>query len=155
PAEDEIGGLPVKRFALPLPRLEMRSLARAPFFTRSALAEPLRAAKAVRPDILHVPCFSANGAYAAFVAPRLRIPLVVTLQGETVMDDSNVYETSFTLRSSLRIALRRADAVTGCSQFVLDDAERRFGLRPGRGRVIPNAVELDEGVAESRVNLPF
>jgi glycogen(starch) synthase len=38
--------------------------------------------------------------------------------------------------------MRNAAAVTACSSFTLADAERRFGLEVGRGRVIPNGVDL-------------
>ena len=86
---------------------------------------------------------------------RLRRPLILTLQGETVMDDADIYTHSLALRYSLRRGLRRAAVVTGCSQFVLRDAEARFGLAPGRGVVIPNGVELAEWAAPSAIELPF
>ena len=59
------------------------------------------------------------------------------------MDDSDIFETSRTLRSALRRGIRSAAAVTACSAFTLGDAEQRFGLAPGRGRVIPNGVDVD------------
>ncbi|HEX3980769.1 MAG TPA: glycosyltransferase family 4 protein, partial [Acidimicrobiales bacterium] len=89
-------------------------------------------------------CFGPNGAYATVLARLTGLPLVVTLQGETMMDDSDIFERSRVLRASLRSGLRRAAAVTGCSAFTLADAERRFGLAPGRGQVIPNGVDLQE-----------
>jgi glycogen synthase len=64
------------------------------------------------------------------------------LQGETLMDDTDIFDISRVLRSSLRSSLRSAAAVTGCSAFTLADAEDRFGLEPARGRVIPNGVDL-------------
>jgi glycosyltransferase involved in cell wall biosynthesis len=75
------------------------------------------------------------------------LPLVVTLQGETVMDDADIFEQSRALRAALRFGLRHAAAVTGCSAFTLEDAERRFGLPAGSGRVIFNGVSLDPGDA--------
>jgi glycogen(starch) synthase len=113
------------------------------------------AAAEFRPDVIHVQCFSANGAYATLLAKRLRVPLVLTLQGETVMDDTDIYDHSLALRLSLRWALHDAAAVTGCSRFVLADAERRFGLAPERSAVIPNGVELAEGVSAEPLTLPF
>ena len=68
------------------------------------------------PDVLHVQCFSVNGVYAAALARIFRTPLVVSLQGETVMDDHDIYERSASLRLGLRIGLRTASAVTGCSE---------------------------------------
>ena len=75
---------------------------------------------------------------------------MVTLQGETVMDDTDIFDSSRSLRASLRAGLRRAAAVTGCSAFTLADAEARFGLTPGRGRVIFNGVALDGGDGADR-----
>ena len=102
------------------------------------------AVDAFRPDVLHVVCFGPNGVYATALARLTGLPLVVSLQGETVMDDSDIFETSRVLRSALRRGLRAAAVVTGCSAFTLADAERRFGLAPGRGVVVPNGVDLDE-----------
>jgi glycogen(starch) synthase len=154
-SEERIDGIDVRRLAMPLPRLAASSLARAPVAIGSAARQLLRVARGFRPDLVHVQCFSANGVYATWLARRLRVPLVVTLQGETVMDDTDIYERSVTLRTSLRISLRLADAVTGCSRFVLDDAERRFGLPRGRGRVIPNGVDIDEDARPRRLDIPF
>jgi glycogen(starch) synthase len=67
---------------------------------------------------------------------------VVTLQGETMMDDSDIFEKSRTLRKALRRGIRSAAAVTGCSSFTLADAERRFGLTPDGGIVVVNGVDL-------------
>jgi glycosyltransferase involved in cell wall biosynthesis len=106
-------------------------------------------------DVLHVQCFSANGVYAAALSSLLRIPLVVSLQGETVMDDNDIYDRSASLRLGLRAGLRAAAQVTGCSAFVLEDAVRRFGLPPGAGEVIPNGVDLTELPTPQPVELPF
>ena len=84
--------------------------------------------------MLHVQCFGPNGAYATALSRLTGVPLVVTLQGETVMDDSDIFDTSLSLRTALRLGLQRAAAVTACSRYTLDDAEARFGLAPGRGR---------------------
>ena len=154
-SQERIDGIDVRRLAMPLPRLAPSSLAGAPFAISSAARQLLRVAQTFRPDLVHVQCFSANGVYATWLAKRLRVPLVVTLQGEAVMDNTDIYERSLTLRTSLRIALRLADAVTGCSRFVLDDAERRFGLPRGRGRVIPNGVDFKEDVRPRPLNLRF
>ena len=50
------------------------------------------AVAAFRPDVLHVQCFGPNGAYATALSRVTGIPLVVTLQGETVMDDTDIFE---------------------------------------------------------------
>ncbi len=155
PAREGIDGLTVRRFELPLPRMAVGALLRFPFDRRHALGELAAAAAAFDPDVLHVQCFSANGVYATWLARRLGVPLVVSLQGETLMDDHDIYERSLALRLGLRRGLRRAAAVTGCSRFVLADAERRFGLAPGKGEVIPNGVDLAELAQPESLHLPF
>jgi len=103
-----------------------------------------RAVRSFRPDVLHVQCFGPNGAYATALSRLTGVPLIVTLQGETMMDDGDIFEVSRVLRASLRAGLRTAAAVTACSAFTLDDAVRRFGLPASRGVVIANGVSLDD-----------
>jgi glycogen(starch) synthase len=141
PAVEDLDGLRVRRFTLPMPRAHPAALARFPGPAARALGALSRAAGQFRPDLLHVQCFGANGVYAAALAACRGLPLVVSLQGETVMDDHDIYLRSAALRAGLRLGVRRADAVTACSRFTLEDAVRRFGLRPGRGVVVPNGVE--------------
>lgn len=154
PAREEIDGINVLRFALPLPRLAAGPLIRYPVAMSRARRQLLAAGSAFAPDAIHVQCFSANGVYGTWLARRLGVPVVVSLQGETLMDDGDIYARSLTLRMALRIAMRRANVVTACSQFVLDDAER-FGLPPGKGVVVPNGVELDESLQPEQLELPF
>jgi glycogen(starch) synthase len=155
PVHEVIEGITVRRFAFPLPAARPRSLAAFPARGLRSVSELSAAVRDFRPDLLHVQCFSAQGVYAAAVASRHRLPLVVTLQGETVMDDGDIYEHSAALRLGLRLALRRAGAVTGCSQFVVDDAVARFGLPAGKGRVIHNGVEVAGDDRPRPLELPF
>ncbi|HVP76123.1 MAG TPA: glycosyltransferase family 4 protein [Gaiellaceae bacterium] len=152
PAQEEIGGLRVRRFELPLPGANLRSLLAFPRAARAGMRELRRAADEFRPDVVHVQCFSANGVYAAALRGT---PLVVSLQGETVMDDRDIYDSSLALRLGLRLGLRRARSVTACSSFVLADAYRRFGLPEGRGTVVPNGVDLAGERALAPLSVPF
>jgi glycogen(starch) synthase len=151
PEEEVVGGVRVRRFELPLPALRLSALG-FPLAGGRALRRLERAARDFRPDVVHVQCFSANGVYAAALGGRLGVPLVVSLQGETAMDDSDVYVRSLAMRLGLRLGLRRAAAVTACSEFALDDA-RRFGLR--EGIVIPNGVETGGDASPAPLELPF
>ncbi len=148
-------GVRVRRFPFPMPRVSARELARFPHEAARARVALVAAAAQFGADVIHVQCFGANGAYATWLARSVHTPLVLTLQGETVMDDTDIYGRSLALRVSLRWGLRRAAAVTGCSRFVLSDVESRFGLAPGRGIVIPNGVELVEALTPKPVSLPF
>jgi glycogen(starch) synthase len=154
PAREAIDGIEVRRFPLPLPRLD-RSVAGFPYAAGAALVGLRRAAAELRPEILHAQCFSGNGVYAIALARALRVPLVVTLQGETVMDDHDIYDHSAALRAGLRFGLRTASAVTGCSEFVLDDARARFGLGAGDGTVVPNGADSATEEAQLPFAVPF
>ena len=92
PADELVDGLRVRRFTLPMPRAHPAALARLPGPAAAALLALSRAAREFRPDLLHVQCFSANGIYATALAAGRRLPLVVSLQGETVMDDHDIYQ---------------------------------------------------------------
>ena len=147
----------VRRFPMPLPATKWSSLYRTATIGPRTLFSMRNAVDAFRPDVVHVVCFGPNGAYATVLARLTRLPLVVTLQGETVMDDANIFETSRVLRSSLRRGLRAAACVTGCSAFTLADAEQRFGLEPGRGLVVANGVDvagIHPGTSEQTTELP-
>jgi glycogen synthase len=154
PAFEVMGGTSVRRFAMPLPPARIGPLVRFPFDGGRSFASLVGAVRAFRPDLIHVQCFSVNGAYATAMSTVCRVPLVVTLQGETLMDDHDIFDRSLALRTALRAAVRRASAVTGCSQFVLHDAEERFGLPPEKAQVVFNGVELAE-VEPEPVSVPF
>jgi glycogen synthase len=154
-AEDElIDGLRVRRFVFDAPRASPQVVAEWPVRAGITLARMHKALRELRPDLLHVQCFGPNGVYATLSSVVGHLPLVVTLQGETFMDDHEIYTESLFLRSGLRLGLRRARAVTGCSQFTLEDAVRRFGLDRDKARVVFNGVDLDE-VAPSNARPPF
>ena len=135
-------GLVVRRLPMPLPATNWSAIRRSATTGARSLFSLRSAVAAFRPDLLHVQCFGPNGVYATALSRITGLPLVVTLQGETLMDDTDIFDPPRVLRSSLRAALQSAAAVTGCSAFTLADAEKRFGLAPGRGRVIPNGVDL-------------
>jgi glycogen(starch) synthase len=146
---DEVGhttvewldGITVRRFPFPLPSAKAASWKPVLVDGMRTIRDLRAAVKRFKPDVLHVQCFGPNGAYATALSYVTRIPLVVTLQGETMMDDEDIFDRSTTLRLALRAGLRHAAAVTGCSAFTLRDAETRFGLQPGRGQVIFNGVD--------------
>ncbi len=155
PAQESIGGISVRRFEMSLPAGNIGSVSRSPSATLRAMLALSRAARAFKPDLLHVQCFSVNGVYATAISRLLGIPLLVSLQGETLMDDHDIYAHSVLLRMGLRAGVRRARITTGCSQFVLDDAETRFGLAAGTGVVVPNGVDLKESSQPVPLELPF
>ena len=154
PGLETVRGHLVRRSTFPAPRMSVTALAGWGPAAWRELRHWRLAIEEFRPDVLHVQCFSSNGAYATVLSRWLGVPLILTLQGETVMDDHDIYSHSVFLRSALRWGLRQASAVTACSQFVLDDASRRFGLPAEGGEVIFNGVSLQE-VTAAPLQLPF
>jgi glycogen synthase len=136
-------GLVVRRFPMPLPATSWSAVSHATTTGLRTVQGLRRAARTFRPDLLHVQCFGPNGAYATALSRITGIPLVVTLQGETLMDDADIFDVSQVMRAALRAGIRTSSAVTACSAFTLADAQARFGLRAGAGSVIPNGVALE------------
>lgn len=155
PKDEEVAGIPVRRFEFPLPPARPWPLVRSPVDAARGAGALMRTIREFGPDLLHVQCFSNNGVYAALAAAVGQRPLVVSLQGETVMDDHDIYDRSLLLRTGLRVGLRRAAAVTACSRFVMADAVARFGLAPAAGRVIFNGVDGVDAIPPVAVELPF
>lgn len=154
PAIEKVGALTVRRFDMPLPPARPALVANAVGRAGRGLWEMWKAHREFRPHVIHVQCFGPNGVYATALSEISRVPLIVTLQGETLMDDHDIYDHSSSLRAGLRLGIRRAAAVTGCSAFTLADAEKRFGLRRGRGKVVFNGVSLEESASRAP-DVPF
>ncbi|HEY5110584.1 MAG TPA: glycosyltransferase family 4 protein [Acidimicrobiales bacterium] len=142
-------GLVVRRFPMPLPASRVSAVSHAASTGWRTMRGLRRAVATFRPDVLHVQCFGPNGAYATALSRICRVPLVITLQGETLMDDADIFDISQVLRASLRAGIRASAAVTACSAFTLDDAVARFGLAPGRGTVIFNGVSLEPSATDA------
>jgi glycogen(starch) synthase len=153
PKQERIDGIVVRRFDFPLPSARLGSVIPFPSRAWSAMRALEEAFEEFHPDLLHVVCFAPNGAYATELSRRRQIPLVITLQGETVMDDHDIYDKSVMLRACLRRGIRQAKIVTACSRYTLNDAAR-FGLEPRRGEVVFNGTSLDEIAAEP-IETPF
>ena len=151
---ETVEGIRVRRFVFFLPGARLGAFARFPVLASQTMRRLAQACREFEPDVLHVQCFSGNGAYATALSRLCRVPLVVSLQGETLMDDTDIYVHSALLRTALRLGLRRASAVTGCSQFALDDAIDRFGLPRPKAEVIHNGIDSAECPARS-TSVPF
>jgi glycosyltransferase involved in cell wall biosynthesis len=66
------------------------------------------------------------------------------MQGELTMDAAQIYQRSATMRRSWRRLLAAADAVTGCSQQVVDEAVAAYGDGlVHKARVVRNGVDLE------------
>ncbi|MGC8512504.1 MAG: glycosyltransferase family 4 protein [Acidimicrobiales bacterium] len=151
---EHLDGIRVRRFRYALPRANPASLAPLLVEGLPTLGAMLRAVVDFQPDVINVQCFGPNGVYATALSMLTGLPLVVSLQGETLMDDSDIYTISATMRASLRAGIGQAKRVTGCSAFTLRDAEARFGLEPGAGQVIFNDANPDLIGTREEMGLP-
>lgn len=144
----EVDGIEVRDLPAPLPARSAGDVARFLLRLPRAAFAWRRAARAFRPDVIHVHCFGPNGTYARHVARSTRTPMIVTTHGETVADDHGVFVRSRFARASLRASLSAAAAVTGCSRVVLDDLAARFGFERGSGVVVFNGIDPNEPIGD-------
>jgi glycogen(starch) synthase len=136
-----VDGVEVRYLPTPLPARGVGAVLRFLLRLPSAVLAWGRAYRDARPALLHVQCFGPNGLYAVALARFTGAHLVVSSHGETFADDHAVFDESALLRGGLRVAISRADRVTGCSTVVLDDLRARFGA--GDAVVVPNGVDMD------------
>ncbi|MFM6849313.1 MAG: glycosyltransferase family 4 protein [Terrabacter sp.] len=134
----ELDGTVVRHLPTPMPARSAGALAGFALSAPRAWRAWRAAHRAFDPDVLHVQCFGPNGPYAAALATRSGIPLVISAHGETFMDDHDVFGASALMREGLRRAIASAAVTTGCSEQVLADLRDRFGLEGGV--VVPNGV---------------
>lgn len=145
PAIEEVEGIEVLRHVFRVPEPNWRQMGgwlRYGVSTRLSIARQLRARRA---DLVHVQCVSSNGRYALLASKDLKVPLVVTMQGELTMDATDVYQRSAQLRRSWRALLGSAAVITACSHFTLREAEAAYGCAFGdRGRVVYNGINASD-----------
>lgn len=148
PSAEEFDEIRLRRIAMPMPSAHLRSL--ISFCLRSIPAglHLLYIATRWRPDLVHVMCVGPNGLYALVLARCLRLPVIVTSQGEQTMDATGLYQRSRAQRWVLRRLLRRADAVTACSADALANL-KRFGTWDVTSEVIPNGISPEEATLAS------
>jgi glycosyltransferase involved in cell wall biosynthesis len=97
-----------------------------------------------QPDLIHAICPSISGFYLWLSQLQHKRPVMLTFQGELFMDAHDIFGKSAFARWSLRQLLTVTDSITACSQYVLDDASRRFALPDVAKTVVFNGVDLSE-----------
>lgn len=161
PAYEEFEGLPVHRVAfVAAPQgLDLRALkARALWNKRRREAE-IETARIVREsdaELVHIQCAGPNAYYAHHAARALKLPLVLSAQGELTMDAAGLYQKSGWMRGVLREILGDAARVTACSRNALDDVENfaaPIALLP-RASVIYNGISLADFAAVPNAHQP-
>jgi len=145
PEHDVVDGLTVRRLPFRVPGRHLRQLGGWASQARTTHEQTRRLLREWKADVVHVQCVSSNAPFAGQASSRLGLPLVVSAQGELSMDANHTFERSAFARSLLRRVLDRADVVTGCSQYVIDELDRfSDGLHSRKMRVIYNGVDLAE-----------
>lgn len=147
--EETVGGIQVVRLPFRVPSGFIRpklTYALSTLQIRSQLCSIIRDFGA---QILHVQCVSSQSHYAMVAQRRMRIPLIVTLQGELSMDASGIYQRPGFAQSLMLRTLKSADAITACSKHTLTEAENFFIDRGGapfanRSSVIYNGIDFTE-----------
>jgi len=155
PAEEMVDGIPVLRHVFRVPEPSPRFL--GGWMARSHTTKRELAGQLIerRIDLVHVQCVSGNARYALAAARALGVRLVVSMQGELTMDATGIYQRSSQQRRAWRKLLDHADAITGCSQSVLDDARNAYGGPwTDRSIVIPNGVRVQEFASASAFSHP-
>jgi len=143
PKTEEYEGLAVSRVPMRIPEGPFRARVRYHLSHRSALARALATLRRHGTDVVHVQCVGPNGYFALLAARALKVPLVVTVQGELTMDSGRLYQRSAFANSVLRQLAVEADFVTGCSQKTLSDLESHVGVSlAGKSLRIFNGVDV-------------
>jgi glycosyltransferase involved in cell wall biosynthesis len=106
-----------------------------------------------RPDVVHIQCPSVQSAPLLLYTRRHRIPLVLTSQGEVVMDANQVYQRSAYMRLSFRCASRAAAALTACSAWTATQC-RPYASGFATATVIPNGVDPSQWEVGPRTSEP-
>lgn len=141
PAVAMVDGVDVRRVRFPAP-------ARWPRAAADYLASRRRVSAALddlalsvgRPDVVHVVCAAQQTDHLDRWCRHTGVPLVVTTQGETVMDAHDIYGRSTWMRSVLRRASEHAVGLTACSTWTAEQAAT-IAPRFARARVILNGVD--------------
>ena len=103
------------------------------------VADSLRSAARVPPDVVYAHFLFPAGAAAALAAALRGTPLVLTAHGRDVRNIGAIPG----LRTATRLAVRRADAVIAVSEYLRSQLEQRLGGVPRRTTVINSGVDLD------------
>ena len=143
PEFEEYEGIPVYRFAMRTPGGSLRERAKYQLTHAASERRMLDLLKRTAVDLLHVQCVSVNGYYAQVARRALRLPLIVTAQGERTMDAGRIYQRSPFMNRMLCALLAQADHITACSRHTLDDLEGWYGQPFGpQAEVVYNGIDL-------------
>lgn len=141
PSFERWKGFDLHRFPFRLPDGGLKSKLSFRLSARRILKAVRDTVSAFGADAIHVQCVSSNAWYAWQTARTLRIPLIVSVQGERTMDAQNLYGRSPVQNRILKNVLYSANKITACSRSTLADLIGYHGMPFGeRASVIYNGV---------------
>jgi glycogen(starch) synthase len=140
--QDEVGGQRIYRIPFLLPEKHIRALIRLLALSPAILIRLVKIVREFRPEILHVICCSGNLPYAIMLGRTLRIPVVVTAQGEIGMDADGLYKSDAYVPRNFRKFIEQASWVSACSSNTRKELVEYSGT--ARCEVIDNGIDMTE-----------
>ena len=147
-AVDNVDQVPVMRWQFLAPELRFLLSGRLDlflagfFYMPSTLARLLRHLRRERPDVVNLHFVGAPAFFVRLARSFIKFRLVVSVHGDDVEGLSS--QPAFD-RWLFRSLLRKADRITACSRYLLDQAARIEPCVRQKGRVIHNGInQLDE-----------
>ena len=154
PSKENYGGTPVDHPRFPvIPRL--CKPVDGPLLAAGSLSCLRKLRNEFPFDIIDSHWAYPDGAAAAILASRLRVPLSITVRG----DDVNVFLKQFWRRPWIRWSLGKADLVIALSRE-MKEMVVAAGIAPGKVAVIPNGINsdafypIDRRLARAHLGLP-
>jgi glycogen(starch) synthase len=137
-----VRGIMVNRVSFRLPERNVRVLIYFVLHIWNELFRLYRICSHFKSDVHHVICCSNNLPYALLMAKFLKIPLVVTAQGEIGMDAAGLYQSDAYVARNFRRFVKQASWVTACSSNTRDELLEYSGT--ALCAVIHNGIDITE-----------
>ena len=137
-----LGGIMVNRVSFRLPERKVRVLIYFVLHIWNELFRLYRICSHFKSDIHHVICCSSNLPYALLMAKFLKIPLIVTAQGEIGMDAAGLYQSKAYVPRNFRRYIVQTSWVTACSSNTREELLEYSGTT--RCAVIHNGIDMTE-----------
>ncbi len=147
PATESIDGVVVHRWFLLIPRFRDLQRGRTDLFLAGLFFFPVTLArlsfKIVRekPDVVNLHFVSASALFLLIVRSWIHFRLVASLHGDDV---EGLPRGTWFDRWVFRATLRRADAVTACSRYLLDKAEVVEPSITRQAHVVYNGISMED-----------
>ena len=150
--KDKIDKIPIQRYLFLYPNFNDIKRGRIDLFFASLYFFPynifnlIRLFKSFQPDIVNVHFPDNQIPFILYLRKRFKFRIVVSLHGDEIerwfYDYPPIGHTSKQKLKALRLILKKADAVTACSGYLLKKAIQLEPSIAGKGFVIYNGIDL-------------